>query len=507
MLTSLLSPGAERVIDRLQLKELCTEFDLLESLWLDESRAHDLLKVAGVTEVQASGILPACRSETGPAWSLLNFVQQARRLAAQDGRGTETRTEHLLMAALEIPTFRDLLQGLGIDAESLRSKLLQPTVVAATPIESDIQLRPAAVIHSESVSVLRILDASANRCREGLRVVEDYTRMILNDSHLSRQIKETRHGLAPLLSRLNLDLAVQARDTEHDVGTSIHTAFEMARPSAWSVVVANLKRVQESLRTLEEYGKTVDSQAAAGIGALRYRFYTIEKGLYATHVAIEKLRDCHLYLLVTDHLCPQGAGPVVKAALRGGVDIVQMREKGMPDRRFLELAKWMREWTADAGALFIVNDRPDLACLAEADGVHVGQGDLSVLEARRIMGGKKLIGVSTHAIEQARQAVLDGADSLGVGPVFTSKTKSFDEFAGLGYVEQVAGEIALPAFAIGGIGIENVSQVLAAGARRIAVSSEICSAESPERAAAKLKEMLLIIRDAEADGSVYPGGH
>ena len=499
MLTSLLSPGAQRVIDGLQLKELCAEWEILESLWLDESRAHDLLKVAGMTAEQASCPAPAGHSTTAPEWTLSKFVQQARQLATQEGRGAEIRTEHLLMAALEIESFRDLLQGMGVDADGLRSKLHQPTAVAATPIESDIQLRPATLIHSESVSVWRILDASANRCREGLRVVEDYARMILNDAHLSRQVKETRHALAPLLSRLNLDQAVQARDTEHDVGTSIHTAFEMARPSVWSVVVANLKRVQEALRTLEEYGKTIDSQAAAGIGTLRYRFYTIEKALYATQVAIEKLKDCYLYLLVTDDLCPQGAGPVVKAALRGGVDVVQLREKGMPDRRFLELAKWIREWTAEAGALFIVNDRPDLACLADADGVHVGQGDLSVLEARRIVGGHKLIGVSTHAIEQARQAVLDGADYLGVGPVFASQTKSFDEFAGLGCVEQVAAEIALPAFAIGGIGIENVSEVLGAGARRIAVSSEICRAESPERASARLKESLLLIRQAEAN--------
>ena len=179
--------------------------------------------------------------------------------------------------------------------------------------------------------------------------------------------------------------------------------------------------------------------------------------------------------------------------------MVQMREKGLPDRRFLELAKWIREWTAEAGALFIVNDRPDLACLAEADGVHVGQGDLSVHEARKIIGIDKLVGVSTHAIEQAQQAVLDGADYLGVGPVFSSRTKTFDQFAGLEYLEQVATEIALPAFAIGGIGMENVGQVLGAGARRIAVSSEICSAESPELVAARLKEALLLIRQAEGN--------
>ncbi|MFO0202059.1 MAG: thiamine phosphate synthase, partial [Alphaproteobacteria bacterium] len=145
----------------------------------------------------------------------------------------------------------------------------------------------------------------------------------------------------------------------------------------------------------------------------------------------------------------------------------------------------------ESGALFIMNDRPDLAVLAEADGVHVGQGDLTAQEARRIVGGDKLVGVSTHSIEQARQAVLDGADYIGVGPVFSSRTKEFDEFSGLEYVQQVASEITLPAFAIGGIGVTNLREVLSAGASRVAVSSEICAADDVERVAARMKESLL----------------
>ncbi len=497
MSTSLLSPGAQRVIDRLVARESCSAFDVLGALWADESRAHDLLTGAGVTaELLLNAAMVLKNSET-PVWQVREYLHSARLIIAHEGMAAEIRTEHLLLAGLEVASFREVLEQMSIDVSALRAKLQLPITEITTPLESDIQLRAAPVLRSESVSVARILDASTNRCREGLRVVEDYARMILNDAHLSRQIKETRHALVPLLSRLGLDAAVRARDTEHDVGTSIHTAFEMARPSVWSVALANIKRVQESLRTLEEYGKTIDATAASGIGALRYRFYTIEQGFSATQGAIDRLRDCQLYLLVTDSLCPQGAGPVVKAALRGGVDVIQLREKEMPDRRFLELAKWIRQWTAEAGALFIVNDRADLACLADADGVHVGQGDLTVHEVRQIIGGQKLVGVSTHAIEQAEQAVLDGADYVGVGPVFTSRTKSFEQFAGLEYVVQVASSIALPAFAIGGIGLENIEQVLAAGARRIAVSREICGAYNPERVAARLKESLRIVRSLE----------
>lgn len=496
MLDYLLSPGVQRVLERVSGTGTATAHGLLESLWADESRAHSWLARAGLSNDLV--IIAAGHSGAFAVIEVAGLIEAARRFASHEGRASEVGTEHLLMAACDIGVFRDLLATLPLELGQMELRLHEPMAVAAIPIQSDIQLRPAVLIHSESVSVARILDASANRCREGLRVVEDYARMILNDAHLSRQIKETRHALVPLLSRLHLDEAVQARDTEHDVGTSIHTAFEMARPSVWSVALASIKRVQEALRTLEEYGKTIDAVAASGMGTLRYRFYTIEKGLSATQGAIERLRDCHLYLLVTDSLCPQGAGPVVKAALRGGVDVVQLREKELPDRRFLELAKWIRQWTAEAGALFIVNDRPDLACLADADGVHVGQGDLTAHEVRQIIGGQKLVGVSTHAMEQAEQAVLDGADYVGVGPVFTSRTKSFEQFAGLEYVGQVARGIALPAFAIGGIGLDNVEQVLAAGARRIAVSSEICGAEEPARVAARFQELLSLARSAES---------
>ncbi|MCH8891452.1 MAG: thiamine phosphate synthase, partial [Myxococcales bacterium] len=128
----------------------------------------------------------------------------------------------------------------------------------------------------------------------------------------------------------------------------------------------------------------------------------------------------------------------VKEAMRYGVDLLQIREQTLPDAELLRWARTLREWTREAGVLLVMNDRPDLAVLSQADGVHVGQEELSVSEARRIVGPRMLIGVSTHNIEQARQAVLDGADYLGVGPVFSSQTKSFDSFAGLEYVRQVA---------------------------------------------------------------------
>src|SRR5438045_3761732 len=132
---------------------------------------------------------------------------------------------------------------------------------------------------------------------------------------------------------------------------------------------------------------------------------------------------------------------------RGGARVIQLREKTLDGRAVLERARLVRRLTRDAGALFIVNDRPDIARLVEADGVHLGQGDLPVKEARRVLGPDLLIGVSTHDLDQVRQAILDGASYIGVGPTFPSGTKAFPSLAGLEFVRQVAAQTSLPAFA------------------------------------------------------------
>ena len=167
--------------------------------------------------------------------------------------------------------------------------------------------------------------------------------------------------------------------------------------------------------------------------------------------------------------------------------MVQLREKEMPERRLIDLGRRVRAWTREADALYLMNDRADLAVVTEADGVHVGQEELTVKEARQIVGPHRLVGVSTHTIEHARQAVLDGADYIGVGPVFPSATKPFASLAGLSFVRQVAAEISLPWFAIGGINLANAGSVVETGATRIAVSHAILSADDPEEAARELR--------------------
>ena len=336
----------------------------------------------------------------------------------------------------------------------------------------------------------RILDAAGNRTREGLRVIEDFVRFGRDDGHLSRRLKEHRHQLASILSVLPATALLASRDTIHDVGTSITTESEYIRTSNADVVSAAFKRVQEALRTLEEYTKVVEPKLSPQLEQLRYQLYTTEKAVQRMESAVRRLENQRVYLLVTSADCRNGFEATVKAALEAGVRIIQSREKNLTDREWLDRARMLRQWTAQAEALLIINDRPDIAVLAEADGVHVGQDELSVHDARRILGPNPLIGVSTHSIEQARQAVLDGADYIGVGPTFPSTTKSFDEFPGLRLAREVSLEIQLPWFAIGGIDTTNLNELKQAGATRIAVSGAVCRNPEPATAARQLIESI-----------------
>jgi thiamine-phosphate pyrophosphorylase len=187
--------------------------------------------------------------------------------------------------------------------------------------------------------------------------------------------------------------------------------------------------------------------------------------------------------------------PLLDAVLRGGADIIQLREKApASDLQLVEAARPFREAAAEHEALFILNDRPDLVAACGADGVHIGQEDMPVAQARHAAGAEALVGLSTHAREQVRSAsVSDGddrPDQLSVGPVWETPTKEGRPATGLGLIEYAAREATIPWFAIGGITAENVSRVIAAGADRIVVVRAIRDADDPEAATRTLRESL-----------------
>ena len=175
---------------------------------------------------------------------------------------------------------------------------------------------------------------------------------------------------------------------------------------------------------------------------------------------------------------------LVEAAVRGGVDIVQVRDSELADRALLERLSEAREVTRQLGVPLVVNDRLDLAVLCDADFVHVGQDDLAVESVRRF---GLSVGLSTHASEEIRAAY---ADYIGVGPVYATPTKPGRQPVGLDLVGYAAAHARQPWFAIGGIDGSNIHEVVAAGARRVAVVRAICGAPDPERAAAELRGAL-----------------
>lgn len=331
-------------------------------------------------------------------------------------------------------------------------------------------------------SIYRILDAASNRASEGLRVVEDFVRMVLDDFHLTEKLKLLRHQLTPLISELSAQERIAARDTLGDVGTTATTPSEFNRQNCQDVLHANLARVQQSLRTLEEYSKTISQQAAQGFEQLRYQSYQLEKAILTTLWSQDNLQNARLYGLTDGAETPAEFRLRMTQWVSAGIPLIQLRDKRLNDRELLLRAEILNELCRDTSTRWIMNDRTDLAAAGRAHGVHLGQDDLPVREARRILGPARLIGVSTHSIEQARQAVLEGANYIGVGPTFVSGTKSFEELAGLELVRQIAQEIALPAFAIGGITLDNLSHVKHSGLRRVAVSAALSQAPHPTEA-------------------------
>ena len=247
---------------------------------------------------------------------------------------------------------------------------------------------------------------------------------------------------------------------------------------------------------LEEQAKLLGFAQASSFEALRYRAYTLAKAWTLVSDAHQRLVDAQLYVLVDGRESEAAFVQMVESLVRAGVDILQLRDKSLDDQTLLSRARHLRRLAPRGGpTLVIVNDRPDLALLAQADGVHVGQKELTVREVRTVVGPEMLVGVSTHDIDQARTAVVEGASYIGCGPTFPSTTKHFEQFAGLGFLEQVAGEIGLPAFAIGGITQSNLSEVLAVGFTRVAVSGSITGAMDAEEEARLMLQMLRTSRE------------
>jgi thiamine-phosphate pyrophosphorylase len=199
----------------------------------------------------------------------------------------------------------------------------------------------------------------------------------------------------------------------------------------------------------------------------------------------DRLHSAHLYLV-----CEEQSDEFVASALRGGVEILQLRMKTGDDEQILAVAHRYARICAAAGALFILNDRPDLVRAVCADGVHVGQNDAPVDRARELVGPDRLVGLSTHSPEQIDAAMVSEVDYIGVGPVHATPTKPGRLAVGVELVGYAAARVTVPFFAIGGLDAQTLPAVIAAGATRATVVRAIAAAADPERAARELRAAL-----------------
>lgn len=344
--------------------------------------------------------------------------------------------------------------------------------------------------HSGQSDVRRLLDANVNRAGEAMRVLEDAARFILNDASLAGALKHLRHDFHQLVRDLPGIPISAMRHTAGDVGTSITTKSEQKRQRISDVVIASGKRLAQALRCCEEYGKLIDVAFASRIEQLRYRAYDLERDLIH-RFSLPDPAAWRVGVLITESLCVHHNWLIVaKAAIEGGAQCIQLREKTLDDGELLHRARQLVE---AAGVLsrkrqvaVIVNDRPDIALLAGAHGVHLGTGDLPIGAVREQFGRSLLIGASTHNLREAKAAVAGGADYCGVGAMFKSSTKSRKP-SGPEYLKRYLKQHGqVPHLAIGGIGPGNIDELVALGCRGVAVSACVCGAKEPGKVVRKL---------------------
>ena len=338
--------------------------------------------------------------------------------------------------------------------------------------------------------MLRILDANLNRIGEGLRLLEDIARFVLNDSDVSEQLKVLRHQLTPRERLFEIKLLSNRRAGE-DVGAFLDVAGEAERADLISLVSANSRRVQESLRVLEEIAKIPDQNFGLDWEKpkhARFALYELEQKMVFKLLRRQKREKVAGLYVIIDAQVLRGRNEVELAqqAIKGGAKIIQFRDKLRTKGKLLPLAQQLRKACAESGVIFLVNDHLDLVLASDADGLHIGQEDLPLATARKLLPGDKIVGCSAATLGEALEAEEQGADYIAVGSIFVSPSKPGTRLAGVETLREVKRKVSVPVVAIGGINEENVANVISAGADAVAVISAVLGADDVEEASRRL---------------------
>lgn len=295
-----------------------------------------------------------------------------------------------------------------------------------------------------------IIDANIHRVCEGLRVIEEYFRFVVNNEVLTNRLATLRHQISHHRLLVSDRARMESRDTELDV-----RANEVISPrkNSYDLLKANMKRSQEALRVLEEY--TGDDH----FRVFRYEFYDLEKECFLHIQKPWELRWVYLISHDVDILCRW---------LELGADIVQLRCKDTPKHEILQKAYAAKKLAEEFQKPLIINDHLDIAQIVDADGIHTGQDDISIADIRKLWSPDKIYGRTTHSLEQGIIARDQGASYVSVWPIWTTPTKPDREAIGFEYLSRAL-ELGIPFVAIGGVNHENISQIIPYSPSMIAI--------------------------------------
>ncbi len=317
-----------------------------------------------------------------------------------------------------------------------------------------------------------MIDANLNRAKEGLRVAEDIIRFVLRNRELFELIKETRHNLQIAEKFFGAADSIAGRRAT-DIGQEKVIEAEYIRHSIWGILRANFSRAGEAMRVLEEFGKIYLKNQASILEDIRYDIYKLEfKTLtFTPHYWLNLYFSAGVVFPLSDSV------EELIWLINHGAKIIQLRDKSqIVDeiyRKARYICSYIKKREEKRGEsdkiLFIINDRVDIAASLPVAGVHIGQADGPIEQARRRLGALKIIGRSNHSLEQIKKSVDEGADYVSIGPVYDTPTKAGRPAVGLDLVKKVSEEITIPWLAIGGINRDIAHEVYEAGAKNIAL--------------------------------------
>ena len=339
---------------------------------------------------------------------------------------------------------------------------------------------------AEDLRIHQIIDANLDRAREGLRVLEDWARFGVGENDCVAKIKNYRQ----ILGKNHLEIYKQSRNHIEDQCKGLTHQEQINRGSPAQIISSNAGRVQEALRVIEEFSRVHNHELSKIASEIRYEIYTIEIDLLSYNKLKKSqkiLKENDLYVITDqrDNLLK-----IIEEILIAGVRIIQHRFKTGTDKDHLKEAIQIKKLCIRYNSLFIVNDRLDIALASNADGIHLGQDDFDLKTARKLLGYSKIIGISANNEIDISNALKQGCDYIGVGPVFETATKKDKKPIGIEKIKTLTQDLNIPWFAIGGIKSNNIASLKRNGFKKIALVSQLMNSEDPkEDAIIILKEL------------------